>query len=151
MLSASAALLTEPLCTAGSQAAQSGRVVAPELPSLFLSGMSLRGTARGFSSGGAARCTAQPCPNMGRSLSSADPWHRIHTYMDFHTWLSKIKAFRAFFLPVPCLSDCISPQLSFPRFFCGLEVFGFFSPLQESNRESIWNRQSSWRGSAASQ
>lgn len=100
-----------------------------EALSLFLSGVSLHGTARGFngaiSSGSTAPPTTQPYHNMGCSLSSADPWHHICTRMDFHPGLSKIKAFRACFLPVPPLSDCISPQLSFPSFCCG---FFFFFP-----------------------
>lgn len=99
-----------------------------EALSLFLSGVSLHGTARGFngaiSSGSTAPPTTQPYHNMGCSLSSADPWHHICTRMDFHPCLSKIKAFRACFLPVPPLSDCISPQLSFPSFCCGF----FFPP-----------------------
>lgn len=120
---------------------------------MFLSGVSLHGTARGFngaiSSGSTAPPTTQPYHNMGCSLSSADPWHHICTRMDFHPGLSKIKAFRACFLPVPPLSDCISPQLSFPSFCCGF--FFFFSLLQESNGEGAWNRQRSCLGSAASQ
>lgn len=116
MLNASAALLTEPRqCgPAGGTERQSGGTGAAELVSLrdVTSWDSTR-----FQRGDTARSTAQPCPNMRRSLSSADPWHRIRTRMAFHPWLSKIKAFRAFFLPVPSLSDCISPQLSFPSFF----------------------------------
>lgn len=120
---------------------------------MFLSGVSLHGTARGFNGAISSSSTAPPPPtqpyhNMGCSLSSADPWHHICTRMDFHPCLSKIKAFRACFLPVPSLSDCISPQLSFPSFCCG---FFFFPSFRRAMGKAPGTGRGGWLGSAASQ
>lgn len=59
---------------------------------------------------------------------------------DFPMWFSKIHASRVLDVPVLPLSGRMSPQLCFPSVF-----------IQERGGGGAWNRQRSWRGSAASQ